>query len=245
MAHSTHMSFRVPDYGEEQLTQPSSDDISEPQGLTMHHILGLMYELSCRIGEIRPPGNSEPITIYIGGDAAGVFNGARHQSANGLCVFAATPPEASLISQVASSIEAGHSELKIHLADKSLQDGMDAVPQIVRRLVADAASIEPVYSSPNLKAIVPRWEIPYAMKMHELAFDDEDRALRWLPQFLLCYLLATTAGPERGYILESSVQGHVRALHPEERRLIHRSAFDKANRKYKECFNIEPILFEG
>ncbi|KAI7773497.1 hypothetical protein LA080_010555 [Diaporthe eres] len=225
------MAFRAPDYGEEQLTQPSSDgDMSEPQGLTMHHLLGL-------IG---------PITIYLGGDAAGVFNVARYRSVNGLCVFAATTPESSLISQVASSIEAGYSELKMHLSDRNLQNAMDAVPQIVQRLVVDAASIGPIYSSPNLKVIVPRWEIPYAMKMHELAFDNqEDRALRWLPQFLLCYLLATTTGPSQGYILESSVQGHVRAVHPEEKRLIHRSAFDKVNREYKERFNIEPILFEG
>lgn len=212
----------------------------------MHHLLGLLYELNCRIGEMHPVGNSGPITIYVGGDAAGIFNGARHRSVNGLCVFAATPPESSLLSQVASSIEAGDSELKIHLSDTSLQDAMDAEPQIVQRLIADAASIEPIYSSPNLKVIIPRWEIPYAIKMHELAFDNhEDRALRWLPQFLLCYLLATTTGPEHGYILESSVQGHVRALHPEEKRLVHRSTFDKVNRKYKECFNIEPILFEG
>lgn len=123
---------------------------------------------------------------------------------------------------------------------------MDAVPQIVQRLVVDAASIEPIYSSPSLKVIVPCWEIPYAMKMHELAFDNhEDRALRWLPQFLLCYLLATTTGPSQGYILESSVQGHVQAVHPEEKRLIHRSAFDKVNREYKEHFDTEPILFEG
>ncbi|KAG6360750.1 hypothetical protein INS49_011816 [Diaporthe citri] len=239
------MSFQVPDYGEEQLTQPSLDgDMSEPQGLTMHHLLGLMYELDYRIGEIRPAGNNGPITIYLGGDAAGVFNGARNRSANGLCVFAATPPESSLISQVASSIEAG-SELKMHLSDQNLQDAMDEVPQIVQRLVVDAASIEPIYSSPNIKVIVPRWEIPYAIKMHELAFDNhEDRALRWLPQFLLCYLLATTTGPSQGYLLESSVQGHVRALHLEEKRLIHRSTFDKVNRKYKERFNIEPILFE-
>lgn len=220
--------------------------MSEPQRLTMHHILGLMYELSYRIGEMRPAGNNRPITIYLGGDAAGVFNGARHRSVNGLCVFAATPPESILISQVASSIEVGGSELRIHLSDRSLQDGMDAMPQIVQRLVVDAASIEPVYSSPNLKAIIPRWEIPYAVKMHELAFDNhEDRALRWLPQFLLCYLLASTTDPSQGYIMESSVQGHVLAVHPEETRLIHRSVFDKVNRKYKERFNIEPILFEG
>lgn len=232
-----------PDFGQEQLTQPPLD-VSETQGLNASNILELMYELGRRIGQIRLA-SSQPVTIYLGGDAAAVFSGARHGSADGLRAFAATPQEASLIALVASSLEA-ENELKIFLTDTSLQDEMDAVPRFVQTLIADAASIEPIYSCPVLKVIIPRWEVPYATKMYELAFENPgDRALRWTTHFLLCYLFSTTAGPSQGYILESLVQDHVRALHPEETRYVLRSIFDKVNRKCKESSNTEPILFEG
>lgn len=124
---------------------------------------------------------------------------------------------------------------------------MDALPQIVQRLVADAASIEPIYSCPVLKVVIPRWEIPYAIKMHEFAFENHgDLALREVTQFLHCYLLAIATGPlHLCDIPESSVQEHVRASHPEETRYVPRSIFDKVNRKCKERFNAEPIVFEG
>lgn len=232
-----------PDFGQEQLTQPPLD-MFETQGLNASNILELMYELGRRIGQIRLA-SSRPVTIYLGGDAAAVFSGARPQSAGGLRVFAATPQEASLIALVASSLGA-ENELRIFLADTSLQDEMDEVPRFVQALIADAASIEPIYSCPVLEVIIPRWEIPYATKMYELAFENPgDRAMRWTTHFLLCYLFSTTAGPSQGYILESLVQDHVRALHPEETRYVPRATFDKVNRKCKESSGTEPILFEG
>lgn len=233
------------DFGEEQLTQPHMDDISGPEGLTRLELLELMHELGWRIGEIRPA-RYPPITVFLGGDAAAVFNGTRHRSANGLCVFATDPLETILISRVASSLEADN-ELRIYLTERTLQDRMDAEPQIVQKLVADAASIEPIYSCPVLKVVVPRWEIPYAIKMHQLAFGNNgDRELRGLTQFLLYYLLATATEPSQLYYLrESSVQEHVRALHPEETRYVPRSVFDKVNRECKERLKTEPILFEG
>lgn len=231
------------DFGQEQLTQPPLD-MSETQGLNEFNLLELMYELSQEIGEIRPASN-QPVTIYLGGDAAAVFNGVRNRSVDGLRVFAATPLEASIIARVASSLDA-ENELRIFLTDRSLQDEMDAVPRFVQTLTADAASIEPLYSCPVLEVIIPRWEVPYATKMYELAFENPgDRALRWTTHFLLCYLFSTPAGPSQGYVLESLVQDHVRAVHPQETRYVPRSTFDQVNRKCKESSGTEPILFEG
>lgn len=231
------------DFGQEQLTQPSLD-MSETQGLDASNILELMHELGRKIGQIRLA-SSPPITVYLGGDAAAVFSGARPRSAGGLRVFAATPQEASIIALVASSLEA-ENELRISLTNTTLQDEMDEVPRFVQALIADAATIEPIYSCPVLEVIIPRWEIPYAAKMYELAFENPgDRALRWTAHFLLCYLFSTTAGPSQGYILESLVQDHVRASHPEETRYVPRSIFDQVNRKCKESSGTEPILFEG
>lgn len=223
--------------------------MSEEQGYNVFDLLELIYELSWRIKEILPDHDSSPVTLLLGGDAAAVFNGVRSRSANGLCVFAASPPEISLIARVADSLEAGN-DLRIQLTDRALQAELNAVPQIMRRLVTDAASVDPIYHDPYLKVIVPRWEIPYAITMHELAFDnhedeDEDRTLQRVASFLVFYLLATTSGALHVYILESSVQAHVRALYPEEKRFVPRSTFDKVNRRCRERFNRESILFEG
>lgn len=234
------------DFGEEQLTQPPLD-MPEPQDLNRITLMALIHELSWSIGEVGFATNGRPITIYIGGDAAAVFTGVKHRSAMGLCIFAANPTDLHTISLVKRSSEISNT-LAQHLADSKLQDWMDAVPQIAQRLVADAASIEPIYSCPNLKVIIPRWEIPYAIKIHELALDSYDsRPLKLIPKFLRWYLLATTPEPLRDYILESSVQGHVRAVHPEATTYapVSRSVFDKVNRRCRNRFNFEPILFEG
>lgn len=235
----------LPDFGEEQLTQPHWD-LSEPREYCLAHILELIHELSRAVGAICPATNHGPLTLYLGGGAAAVLSGAREHSKNGLCLFAATPRETNLISRIAVSLEP-ESDLRLQLTDRTLQDLMAASPQVVQRLVQDAASIEPIHSTPDLQIIIPRWEIPYAIKMHELAFDNDGRALRWVPLFLVCYLLATTTGPREGHVLESAVQEHVRSLfpHADTSRRVPRSIFDKVNRRCRKRLGIEPILFEG
>jgi hypothetical protein len=235
------MSF---DFGEEQLTQPSLD-VSEPQGYNAADLLDLLNQLSCRISEILPGRDSEPVTLYLGGDAAAVLNNFTHRSYDGIHVFTATPLETRLIARVVDSLELDNG-LRIQLADTNLQDAMDAVPQIMQRLTTDAARIEPIYSCPALTVIIPRWEIPYTIKMHELAFDGhDDSALRWASRFLVYYLFTTKTGPSLDPILESSIQEHIQAFYPQEKGYVPRSTLDKVNCKCKEHFYVEPIRFEG
>lgn len=238
------MSF--PDFGQEQLTQPpwGHDDLSGPRGYCLAHILELMHELSRVVGATCPATNDGPVTLYLGGGAAAVLSGAREQSDYGLCLFAATPRETNLISRIAVSLEP-ESTLRVQLTDTSLQHCMEASPQVMQRLVQDAASIQPIHSTPDLQIIIPRWEIPYAIKMHELAFDNDNRALGWVPLFLFCYLLATTTGLREGHVLESSVQEHVRSLFPHNPGPVPRSILDRVNRRCRKRLGIEPILFEG
>lgn len=236
------MSFS--DFGEEQSTQPSLAMFGH-QAYDASDLLEQLHELSCCISEIRPHRNDEPVTIYLGGDAAAVLNNFTHQSVDGMRVFAANPLEVGLIAQVVESLELNN-ELRIQLANKTLQNTMDAVPKIMQRITADAASIEPIFSSSALKAIIPRWEIPYSIKMHELAFHGhDDSTLSWASKFLVDYLLATTMGPSIDHILESSIQEHIQASYPQDKRYVPRSTLDKVNRRCKECFDVEPILFEG
>lgn len=192
------------DFGEEQLTQPSLD-IFEPQGYNLSHLFALFHRLSCSISDLLPSGD-EPLTICLGGDAAAVFNNFTYRSVDGLRMFVATQSEADLIARLVESSQVD-SELRVQLAARTLQAAMDALPPVKQRLVADASSIEPIYSCPALRVIIPRWEIPYAINIHELAFGGrDDSALRWASQFLVFYLYTTTAGePSLGHILESSV----------------------------------------
>lgn len=238
------MSF--PDFGEEQLTQPPWGDADLSGGAheyCLARILELIHQLGQVVGATCPATNDEPVTLYLGGGAAAVLSGAREKSDSGLCVFAATPRETNLISRIAVGLEP-ESDLRVQLTDRTLQTWMEASPQVMQRLVQDAASIQPIHSTPDLEIIIPRWEIPYAIKMHELAFDNDNRALRWVPLFLVCYLLAATIGPREGHVLESSVQEYVRSLFPHAGR-VPRSIFDKVNRRCRKRLGNEPILFEG
>lgn len=216
-----------------------------PHAYDASDLLEQLHELSCCISEILPGRDDQPVTIYLGGDAAAFLNNFTHQTVDGMRVFAATPLDAGLIAQVVESLEVDN-DLRIQLADKTLQDTMYAVPDIMQRMTADAASVKPIYSSSALEAIVPRWKIPYSIKMHEIAFDGhDDSTLRWASQFLVEYLLATTMGPSVDHILESSIQEHIQAFYPQGKRYVPRSTLDKVNRRCKECFDVEPILFEG
>lgn len=235
------MSF---DFGEEQLTQPSLD-ISEPQGHTSLQLFALLRNLSCGISELSPSSDGKPLTIYLGGDAVAVFNNLTYRSVDGLRIFVETQPEASLIARIVDSPQVDN-EVRIQLAARTLQAALDAVPLVKQTLVADAASIEPIYSCPALKVIIPRWEMPYAIKIHELAsVGHDDSSLRWASQFLVFYLHTTMTGALLGHILESSVQEHIHSFFPQEKGPVHRMILDKVNRQCKEHFDIEPILFEG
>lgn len=232
------------DFGEEQLTQPPPS-VAEPQEYNAFDIIAQLQQISCSISEILPGRDGEPVTIYLGGVAAAVLNNFTHRSFHGIRVFAATPLEKSLIARAVDSLELDN-ELRIQLASSTLQAQIDEVPHIMQRLAADAASIEPIYSDPALKVIIPRWEIPYIIKVHELAFDDHnDSALSLASHFLDHYLLTIMTGPSQNQILESSIQGHFRAFYPQEKRHVPRSIFDKVNRRCKEHFGVELILFEG
>lgn len=230
------------DFGEELLTQPSWG-MSQPQGKNASELLNFFDGLSWRIAAILD--RDITVTIYLGGGAAAVFNGACPR-ANDITFFVATPYETGLLAEVGDSL-VQDDEFRSVLSDRTLQDGLDAVPRIKRVLVDDAGDTEPVYFRRGvLKVVVPRWEIPYAIKLHESAFSDQqDRALAWMPSFMVCYLQAYTASPTASRILESSVQADVRALYPEERRFVPRSILDKVNRICKEELGMEPICFEG
>ncbi|KAL1855377.1 hypothetical protein Daus18300_011095 [Diaporthe australafricana] len=199
------------DFGEELLTQPS---------LGMSHrnasqLLNFFDSLSWRIAAI----SDRIVTIYLGGGAAAVLNGACPR-ANSMTFFVATTFETWLVAEAGDNL-VQDDEFRSVFSDRTLQDQVDAMPQIKQILVDDARDIEPVYYRRGvLKVVVPRWEIPYAVKLHELAFDEQqDRVLGWMPSLMVCYLQAYTESPTTGCILESSVQDDVRDLYPEEKSL--------------------------
>jgi hypothetical protein len=235
------------DFGEEQLTQPPQSVTDPlPLGYNAFNLQGQLQHISCAIREILSDRDGEPVTIYLGGAAAAVLGNLTHQSPHGISMFAATMRDKSLITRALETLEP-ENELRAQLSNSALQARMDEIPHVMQRLATDAATISPCYTDSTLRVVIPRWEVVYAIQMHELAFNcHSDRALDLASYFLDYYLLTTTGttGPPQNLILESSVQEHIRAYYPDEKRYVPRSIFDKVNQRCKESFGAEPILFE-